>query len=201
MKKLFAVFGLALNQLFSLDLHGIETMTGWENLQSGAVSISWCTYDNFPISRAETVLNHSIDRISMAIQDLDHYPDIFDRVTKINRLDTDVVQIVLDMPFPFDGRDYIVKYNIENLDDHWVFVFTAVDHPKGILDPDHVRLPNAAGIWILTALEPNKTKVIYAWNGELLGNFPDFGLTRAWVTQGNEVLNWLNETLLSKGNS
>ena len=201
MKKLFAVLGLALNLLFSLDLHGIETMTGWENLQSGAISISWCTYDNFPISRAETVLNHSIDRISMAIQDLDHYPDIFDRVTKTNRLDTDVVQIVLDMPFPFDGRDYIVKYNIENLDDHWVFVFTAVDHPKGILDPDHVRLPNAAGIWILTALEPNKTKVIYAWNGELLGNFPDFGLTRAWVIQGNEVLNWLNETLLSKGNS
>ena len=201
MKKLFAVLGLLLNQLFSLDLHGIETMTGWENLQSGAVSISWCTYDNFPISRAETVLNHSIDRISMAIQDLDHYPDIFDRVTKTNRLDTDVVQIILDMPFPFDGRDYIVKYNIENLDNHWFFVFTAVDHPKGILDPDHVRLPNAAGIWILTALEPNKTKVIYAWNGELLGNFPDFGLTRAWVTQGNEVLNWLNETLLSKGNS
>jgi len=201
MKKLFAVLGLALNQLFSLDLHGIETMTGWENLQSGAVSISWCTYDNFPISRAETVLNHSIDRISMAIQDLDHYPDIFDRVTKTNRLETDVVQIVLDMPFPFDGRDYIVKYNIESLDDRWVFVFTAVDHPKGTLGPDHVRLPNAAGIWILTALEPNKTKVIYAWNGELLGNFPDFGLTRAWVTQGNEVLNWLNETLLSKGNS
>ena len=201
MKKLFAVLGLALNLLFSLDLHGIETMTGWENLQSGAVSISWCTYDNFPISRAETVLNHSIDKISMAIQDLDHYPDIFDRVTKTNRLGTDVVQIVLDMPFPFDGRDYIVKYNIENLDNHWVFVFTAVDHPKGILDPDHVRLPNAAGIWILTALEPNKTKVIYAWNGELLGNFPDFGLTRAWVTQGNEVLYWLNETLLSKGNS
>ena len=201
MKKLFAVLGLTLNQLFSLDLHGIETITGWGNLQSGAVSISWCTYDNFPISRAETVLNHSIDRISMAIQDLDHYPDIFDRVTKTNRLDTDVVQIVLDMPFPFDGRDYIVKYNIKNLDNHWVFVFTAVDHPKGILDPDHVRLPNAAGIWILTALEPNKTKVIYAWNGELLGNFPDFGLTRAWVTQGNEVLNWLNETLLSKGNS
>ena len=176
-------------------------MTGWENLQSGAISISWCTYDNFPISRAETVLNHSIDRISMAIQDLDHYPDIFDRVTKTNRLETDVVQIVLDMPFPFDGRDYIVKYNIENLDDRWVFIFTAVDHPKGTLDSDHVRLPNAAGIWILTALEPNKTKVIYAWNGELLGNFPDFGLTRAWVTQGNEVLNWLNETLLSKGNS
>ena len=201
MKKLFVVLGLALNQLLSLDLHGIETMTGWESLQSGAVSISWRTYDNFPISKAETVLDHSIDRISKAIQDLDHYPDIFDRVTKTNRLETDVVQIVLDMPFPFDGRDYIVKYKIENLDDRWVFVFTAVDHPKGILYPDHVRLPNAAGIWILTELEPNKTKVQYAWNGELLGNFPDFGLTRAWVTQGTEVLNWLDEELTKRNNS
>ena len=201
MKKLFAVLALALNQLFSLDLHGIETMTGWENLQSGSVSISWCTYDNFPISKAETVLNHSIDRISMVIQDLDHYPDIFNRVTKTKRLETDVVQIVLDMPFPFDGRDYIVKYNIENLDGRWIFVFTAVDHPQGTLDPDHVRLPNAAGIWILTALEPNKTKVIYAWNGELLGNFPDLLLTRAWVTQGTEVLNWLDEELTKRTNS
>ena len=201
MKKLFTVLGLSLTQLFSLDLNGIETMTGWENLQTGAVSITWCTYDDFPISRAETVLNHSIDKISKAIQDLDHYPDIFDRVTKTNRLETDVVQIVLDMPFPFDGRDYIVKYNIENLGDRWVFVFTAVDHPKGTLYSDHVRLPNAAGIWILTALEPNKTKVIYAWNGELLGNFPDFGLTRAWVTQGTEVLNWLDEELTKRNNS
>jgi hypothetical protein len=201
MKKLLAVLSLALSQLFSLDLHGIDTLTGWENLQSSDVSISWRTYDNFPISRAETVLNHSIDKISMAIQDLDHYPDIFDRVTKTNRLETDVVQIVLDMPFPFDGRDYIVKYNIENLDSRWIFVFTAVDHPKGTLGSGHVRLPNAAGIWILTALEPNKTKVIYAWNGELLGNFPDFGLTRAWVTQGTEVLNWLDEELTKRNNS
>jgi hypothetical protein len=76
-----------------------------------------------------------------------------------------------------------------------------VDHPKGTLYSDHVRLPNAAGIWILTALEPNKTKVIYAWNGELLGNFPNFGLTRAWVTQGTEVLNWLDEELTKRNNS
>ena len=201
MKKLFAVFGLALNQLFSLDLHGIETMTGWENLQSGAVSISWCTYDNFPISRAETILYHPMDEIATLIQDLDNYPDVFKRVTKIQQLEPNVAQIILDMPFPFDGRDYIVKYHIENSPDQWIFSFSAVVHPLGKLDPDHVRLPNAAGIWILTALEPNKTKVIYAWNGELLGNFPDFGLTRAWVTQGTEVLNWLDEELTKRNNS
>ena len=59
----------------------------------------------------------------------------------------------------------------------------------------------APRIWILTALDPNKTKVIYAWNGELLGNFPDLLLTRAWVTQGTEVLNWLDEELTKRNNS
>ena len=199
MKKLLSLF--LLNQLFALDLHGIELLSNWEILKDETIQISWQNYQGFPVSKAETILNHSIKDVSFAIQDLDHYPEIFDRVTQTIRLEKDVIQIVLDMPFPFDGRDYIVKYNIETLVDRWVFVFTAVAHPEGILDPDHVRLPNAAGIWILTALEPNKTKVIYAWNGELLGNFPDFGLTRAWVTQGTEVLNWLDEELTKRNNS
>ena len=87
------------------------------------------------------------------------------------------------------------------MENKWIFVFSAVDHPQGILDPNHVRLPNAAGIWVLTEKEANKTSVTYAWNGELLGNFPDFALHRAWATQGTEVLNWLDQALSKKNNS
>ena len=58
-----------------------------------------------------------------------------------------------------------------------------------------VRLDNAAGIWILKGLPNNKTMVTYAWHGELLGNFPDFGLNKAWITQGTEVLTWLDKAL------
>ena len=46
-----------------------------------------------------------------------------------------------------------------------------------------------------------KTMVTYAWNGELLGNFPDIALHRAWATQGTEVLNWLDQALSKKNNS
>ena len=142
-----------------------------------------------------------MDEIAALIQDLDNYPNVFKRVTKTRQLEPDVAQIVLDMPFPFDGRDYIVKYTIESTDNNWLFIFSSVKHPDGPLDPNHVRLPNAVGIWILTQLGENKTGITYAWNGELLGNFPDFGLEKAWITQGTEVLNWLNEALFSKGNS
>jgi hypothetical protein len=33
------------------------------------------------------------------------------------------------------------------------------------------------------------------WNGELLGDFPDWALTRAWIEQGNEVMTWIEEAL------
>ena len=186
---------------FGLDLKGIESLKNWEILQDQPVKIEWQQYKGFPISRAEKVLNHGMESIADAIQDLDNYPNIFERVTKTRRLDQDIVQIILDMPFPFDGRDYIVKYKIENSDDSWVFSFSSVKHPDGPVVPDHVRLPNAAGIWVLERLSSNQTRVIYAWNGELLGNFPEFSLGKAWITQGTEVLNWLDEALSEKGRS
>ncbi|MEC7735758.1 MAG: START domain-containing protein [Candidatus Neomarinimicrobiota bacterium] len=170
-------------------------------LQDKPVKIEWQEYKGFPISRAETILNHGMESIADAIQDLDNYQNIFERVTKTRRLDQDIVQIILDMPFPFDGRDYIVKYKIENSEDSWVFSFSSVKHPDGPVVPDHVRLPNAAGIWVLERLSSNQTRVIYAWNGELLGNFPGFGLSKAWIRQGTEVLNWLDEALSGKGRS
>ena len=181
-----------------MDLHGIELLSNWEILKDETIQISWQNYQGFPVSKAETILNHSIKDVSFAIQDLDHYPEIFDRVTQTIRLEKDVIQIVLDMPFPFDGRDYIVKYSIENQDNYWVFAYSSVEHPKGRLEQDHVRLPNAGGIWILEKVNESQTKIVYAWNGELLGNFPDIALTRAWVTQGTEVLNWLDEFLTAK---
>ena len=201
MKFRILYFSLLFSFVYGLNLRSIELIENWENLQNGNITIDWTEYDGFPISRAETILNHPMDEIAALIQDLDNYPKVFKRVTKTRQLEPDVAQIVLDMPFPFDGRDYIIKYTIESTDNNWFFIFSSVKYPDGHLDPNHVRLPNAAGIWILTKLGVNKTKITYAWNGELLGNFPDFGLEKAWITQGTEELNWLNETLLNKDNS
>ena len=200
MKQKVITFSFMVSLSLGLDLRPIQSIQNWNILQSGNITVEWTKYEGFPISRAETMLHHPMNEIASVIQDLKHYPDIFKRVTTARQLEPDIVQIVLDMPFPFDGRDYIIKYQIEKLENKWIFVFSAVDHPQGILDPNHVRLPNAAGIWFLTELGANKTKVIYAWNGELLGNFPDMAFPQAWVTQGMEVLNWLDQELSKKNN-
>jgi len=60
---------------------------------------------------------------------------------------------------------------------------------------DYVRLIHAAGEWRLHPLDESSTEVTYTWNGELLGDFPDWALNRAWKTQGDEVLNWLKEAV------
>ena len=41
----------------------------------------------------------------------------------------------------------------------------------------------------------NQTEITYTWNGELLGDFPDWALTRAWEQQGSEVIAWLKEAI------
>ena len=62
---------------FGLDLKGIESLKNWEMLQDKPVKIEWQEYKGFPISRAETILNHGMESIADAIQDLDNYPNIF----------------------------------------------------------------------------------------------------------------------------
>ena len=49
--------------------------------------------------------------------------------------------------------------------------------------------------WIIENLNNSQTKVTYLWNGQLLGDFPDWALDRAWRQQGVEVFSWLNKAL------
>jgi len=190
---LFFIF----NTGWSLTLFEINQIKNWKLLQDNAVKIEWAAYKNYRISKAEMIFNHNINSISSKIENIEEYPNIFERVTATKRLDVDIIQVILSLPFPFSGRDYVIKYKKEILegDDSWVFIFDSVTHPDAILEPGNVRLPDATGIWILKPISSNITKVIYAWNGELLGNFPEVGLQRAWMTQGTEVLVWLEKSL------
>ena len=184
--------------IFSMDLTGLQELNNWKLLQKDPVKVECQMYLGFPFSKSEIILDHSIQNVSKTIQDLDKYPQIFDRVSDALRLDHDVVQIVLDMPFPFSGRDYVIKYKVEQSNNRWFFSYYSVHHPEQISNKKYVRLPNAAGIWILESVNQSQTKVLYAWNGELLGNFPDFALEEAWITQGTEVLLWLDKALNKK---
>ena len=181
------VVGLDYNTLLNLD--------EWNIIQDEPVKVDWIEHDGYPISRAIKILNYDIGSIANIIKDIEKYPFIFKRVTESKKLDSNIVHIKLDMPFPFASRDYVIQYNTIKEHEHWAFTFKAIHHPDGVLEPGVVRLSRAKGLWRLESVSDYKTLVTYVWNGELLGNFPKYGLTRAWKTQGTEVFNWLNEAL------
>ena len=190
--------------IFLIQSFGISTekinlppnnFNNWNILQNDKTWIGWTEFENYPICKAERILNHNFNMVSNAIQDKQNYPNIFERITQIKLYEKDIIHIYLDMPFPISSRDYIVKYETSETDKSKEFYFYSVSHPNSVQFEDSIRLPNAGGKWIIEKLDNKKTKVTYLWNGQLLGDFPDWALTNAWTTQGEEVLDWLNSAL------
>ena len=118
---------------------------------------------------------------------------MFKRIEKTTVLSDESVHIILDMPFPFYGRDYIVRYTQHQEENDIIYRFTSVEDIEIPVHKDYVRLIHAAGEWRLHSLDDKNTEVTYTWNGELLGDFPNWALPQAWETQGVEVLTWLKE--------
>ena len=169
--------------------------TDWAILKSDDTWVGWTELDGFPICKAKKIIPFNIKAVAHAIEDKQNYPLIFERITQVNLYEEDIIHIYLDMPFPISSRDYIVQYYYSEKNGIISYKFFSVKHPNTIIYPDAIRLPNAGGEWTLKPLNDKSTEVTYIWNGELLGDFPDWALTRAWTTQGSEVLNWLNEFL------
>jgi ribosome-associated toxin RatA of RatAB toxin-antitoxin module len=191
---------IVLSSVFStidaeIKLDSIESVTDWNIIQKNEIEIRWTTYDGYPICQATSVLPFSIESISSIIEDVSNYPKVFKRIHKTNILEKDIIHVMLDMPFLLSDRDYVIKYKKYKTPDNWEFTFSPVKHINAPLNKKYVRLVNAAGKWKLISKGDNQTSVSYTWNGELLGDFPNFALERAWKTQGNEIIHWINDAL------
>jgi len=191
---------IVLSSVFStidaeIKLDSIESVTDWNIIQKNEIEIRWTTYDSYPICQTTSILPFSIESISSIIEDVSNYPKVFKRIHKTNILEKDIIHVMLDMPFLLSDRDYVIKYKKYKTPDNWEFTFSPVKHINAPLDKKYVRLVNAAGKWKLISKDDNQTLVSYTWNGELLGDFPNFALERAWKTQGNEIIHWINDAL------
>ena len=173
----------------------LDVNENWEILQSRAVVIEWQKYDGFPFCRATKIFPTTMDQITQLLEDKENYYKIFDRIEYSKLLTPEIVHIKLDMPFPFSGRDYIVKYTKNKIENNLIYSFKATNEIEISVDSNYVRLIHASGGWILHPIDDHLTELTYMWNGELLGDFPTWALTRAWIEQGNEVMTWIEEAL------
>ena len=184
---------------FSICLAGVilppDNLENWEILKDDKIWIGWERSGEFDWCRAKSTLEAPISDIRRIIEDKKNYPNIFKRIETTKIITDEIVYIALDMPFPFASRDYVVKYIQEQVDDEFIYHFHAVIHPEEPLYNKYVRLIHASGGWRLKSLDSTKTEITYTWNGELLGDFPNWALTRAWKQQGLEVMSWLEEAV------
>ncbi len=195
MKLMFASIILLPLFLFCSELLPPADHSNWNIIQNDEIWIGWTDYGDLQWCRAKTTLQAPIEIISAIIEDKANYPAVFKRVESVTIITDEIVHIVLDMPFPFYGRDYIVSYTQFEKNRDSIYRFQSVKNSGIPVHEDYVRLIHAAGEWRLHSLDAENTEVTYTWNGELLGDFPDWALTRAWKTQGNEVLTWLKDAL------
>jgi hypothetical protein len=192
-------YNLFITTLFSIIQAGVilppDNFENWEIIKDDEIWIGWKNIDEFDWCRTKAILDAPIADIRRIIEDKANYPNVFKRVESAIIITDEIVYIALDMPFPFSGRDYVVKYNQEHTGTDFTYRFHAVMHQEAPLYSKYVRLIHAAGEWRLKPLDAMKTEIIYTWNGELAGDFPDWALTRAWKQQGLEVITWLKEAI------
>ena len=178
-----------------IRLDNIDSIKNWSIIQKKVIQIRWTDYEGYPICQTTSVLPFSMESISSIIEDVENYPSVFKRIHKTNTLEKDIVHVMLGMPLFLSNRDYVIQYIKSKNQNTWEFTFNAVKHIDAPEKNNYVRLVNAAGKWKLVPKNKNETTVSYTWNGELLGDFPSFALKRAWRTQGNEIIHWLNDAL------
>ena len=195
LKFISSVLCIILSYGFADRLVVPDHLHDWNVLQDSDVWVGWTIKDDIQWCRSEKILPFEMEHISHIIEDKENYTNVFKRIEDTAILAPDIVHITLDMPFPFAGRDYIVKYVSNKTDTENTYTFTAYDEIKVPERKNYVRLINAGGSWNVIPHKNGKTKVTYTWNGELRGDFPDWALERAWKVQGTEVLNWLYKAL------
>ena len=178
-----------------IRIDNIDSIKNWSIIQKKVIQIRWTDYEGYPICQTTSVLPFSMESISSIIEDVENYPSVFKRIHKTNTLEKDIIHVMLDMPLFLSNRDYVIQYIKSKNQNTWEFTFNAVKHIDAPEKNNYVRLVNAAGKWKLVPKNKNETTVSYTWNGELLGDFPSFALERAWKTQGNEIIHWLNDAL------
>ena len=187
--------------LFSSNIPDINSQK-WIEIQKDFIDIDYIWKDGLPWCKSKINLNYSVEEILNVIKNVGAYHLIFDSVVKSKEYKNNIVHITLDLPGIFSDRDYVVKFNLleDKQNKTIIYEFKSISDFIEI-NQNYVRLLNAGGQWRLKSLADNLTEVTYIWNGDMSGNFPSWGLKRAWIKQGNEVLSNLKEAVMNNGDS
>ena len=141
---------------------------------------TWC--------RTEATYRGDMPTMIKAIQNTDRFVEESKALSGIEDLSVNVKRVVLDFPYPFSDRDYVVRYTLDEDPNRTVYRFQAVHHPGAPPQDDIVRLNRMAGVWDLMADGAN-TRFRYSWVADLGGDFPEWALEPARKKTAESIIN------------
>lgn len=128
--------------------------------------------------KAITTINADKLKISNILMKINNYvnwyPDISESsLLKIINANERIVYYKLDVPWPADDRDAVMKFEINKQPHEILIKMNSLTGYKAKID-GVVRIGKATGFWKLTT-DGKKTKVIYQFLADPVGNLP------AWI--------------------
>jgi hypothetical protein len=150
----------------------------WTLLQSSPVRIECTTVAGKPWCRSTGVIGVPVAKAADTFEHLDAYVARMGAITLVERLEPNVLHIVMDYPFPLDDRDYVAKFGHRvETDGTQVYPWTSVESAAAPPTNGVVRLSWFEGEWRF-ADEGGHTRVTYVWEADPGGNLPDVKAVR-----------------------
>lgn len=172
--------------LLTLALPGPDAV--WDTLLKAPVHVECTKVAEVPYCRSTAVFDAGPDQIFSTLNDMSEHVDKFESILEVNRLENNVMHVVMDFPWPLADRDYVAEYTQRDLDDGVIELeWTAAKHDSAPSTDDRVRLEDFSGKWTLTP-QGEQTEVVYMWHALYGGALPAGALNTARKKTGQESL-------------
>lgn len=144
----------------------------WSSLTTNPVQID-CTEDGGrKVCRSTGVIGVPVATAVATFAELDKHQAKMEKISKIVRLETDTLYVVMAYPGILSDRSYVAQFSRRtDADGTEVFGWKPVTH-AGAPDDGTVRLTAFEGEWRFKA-DGGNTRVTYVWDAYPGGNLPD----------------------------
>ncbi len=158
---------------------GLPAQTStWKPLQASPVKIDCTETAAGPYCRSTGVIGAPLETAVLTFEKLDQHVAQMGSISTIERLESDVLRIVMNYPYPIPDRDYVARFDHRvDPDGSHVFVWSPIQHARAPIDPDIVRLDRLDGEWRFKS-EGDQTRVTYLWQADPGGRLPDANIFR-----------------------
>ena len=150
----------------------------WTLLQETPVRIECTESGGQPYCRSTGVIGTSQASASQTFASLDQHVAKMGAIRSVTRIESDVLHVVMDYPFPLSDRDYVARFaHRTEADGTEVYAWTPVVHASAPPQEGVVRLSWLDGEWRFAAAG-NDTRLTYLWQSNPGGNLPDVDAVR-----------------------